>query len=44
MGIHNLHLPFFEPDLKTEISFEKEGTAEKSNVDSEIGFNAPVAK
>ena len=44
METHNLHLPFFEPDLKIEIFFEKEGTAEKSNVDSEIGVNVPVAK
>ena len=44
MGTHNLHLPFFEPDLKIEIFFEKEETAEKSNVDSGIGVNVPVAK
>ena len=35
---------FFEPDPKTEIFFEKEGAAEESNVDFEIGVNAPAAK
>ena len=44
MGIDDLHFPFFEPELKIEIFFEKERTAEKSNVHFEIGVNAPVAK
>ena len=44
MGIDNLHLPFFEPDPKIEILFEKDGAAEKSNGDFEIGVNAPVAR
>ena len=35
---------FFEPDQKIEIFFEKEGAAEESNVDFEIGVNAPAAK
>ena len=35
---------FSEPDQKIEIFFEKEGAAEESNVDFEIGVNAPVAK
>ena len=35
---------FFEPDPKTEIFFEKEGAAEESNVDFEIGVNAPAAR
>ena len=43
MGIDNLHLPFFERDPKIEILFEKDGAAEKCNVDFEIGVNAPVA-
>ena len=37
-------LSFFEPDQKTEIFFEKEGTAEETNVDFEIGVNASTAK
>ena len=35
---------FSEPDQKIEIFFEKEGAAEESNVDFEIGVNAPAAK
>ena len=35
---------FSEPDQKIEIFFEKEGAAEESNVDFEIGVNAPAAR
>ena len=41
-----LKLPFviFWNWLKIVIVFEKEGTAEESNVDFEIGVNTPAAK
>ena len=42
--IQSLHLSFFEPDPKIEIFIEKEGAVEQSNVDFEIGVNAPAAK
>ena len=42
--IQSLHLSFFEPDAKIEIFIEKEGAVEQSNVDFEIGVNAPAAK
>ena len=44
MGTDNLHLALFEPDPKTEIFFEKEVAAEPTNVDFEIGINAPAGK
>ena len=37
-------MSFFEPDQKIEMFFEKEEAAEQSNVDFEIGVNAPAAK
>ena len=39
-----LFLSIFEHDPKIEIFFEKRGAAEESNVDFEIGVNAPAAK
>ena len=40
----NFHLSVFEPDPKIEIFFEKDGAAVQSNVDFQIGINAPAAK
>ena len=37
-------MQFFEPDPKIEILFQKERAAEETNVNFEIGFNAPAAK
>ena len=39
-----LFLSIFEHDPKIEYSLKKEGAAEESNVDFEIGVNAPAAK
>ena len=44
MGIDTINFVIFEPDPKIEILFEKEGAAEESNVDFEIGVNAPAAR
>ena len=44
MGIDTINFVIFEPDPKTEILFEKEGAAEESNVDFEIGVKDSVAR
>ena len=44
MGIDTTIFVIFQPHPKIEIFFEKEGAAEESNVDFEIGVNAPAAR